>query len=73
MQKQDLVEMEGYVCECLPNAMFRVELSNGFFVLAHLSGKLRRFSIKVLLGDYVRVELSPYDLNRGRIVFRMKR
>ena len=72
MQKQNAVRMEGYVVECLPNAKFRVELVNGFFVIAHLSGKIRRFSIKVLLGDHVLVELSPYDLTRGRIIFRSR-
>ncbi len=58
--------------ECLPNAMFRVELSNGHMVLAHISGRMRRHFIKILPGDTVRVELSPYDLARGRVVYRFK-
>jgi translation initiation factor IF-1 len=73
MQKQDLIKMEGQVSECLPNAMFRVDLPNGFHVLAHVSGKIRRYSIKILLGDKVKVELSPYDLTRGRITYRLKK
>jgi translation initiation factor IF-1 len=60
------------VQECLPNAMFRVELSNGHMVLAHISGRMRRHFIKILPGDTVRVELSPYDLARGRVVYRFK-
>jgi translation initiation factor IF-1 len=71
--KQDLIEMEGIISECLPNALFRVELPNGFHILAHISGKIRRFSIKILLGDKVKVELSPYDLTRGRIIYRLKK
>ena len=73
MEKQDLIRMEGTVSECLPNAMFRVDLPNGFHVLAHISGKIRRYSIKILLGDKVKVELSPYDLTRGRITYRLKK
>jgi len=66
------IEMEGVVIQCLPNASFQVNLENGFHVLAHVSGKIRRNSIKVLLGDRVRVELTPYDLTKGRIVYRYK-
>jgi translation initiation factor IF-1 len=62
--------MEGKVIQCLPNAMFRVHLENGFTILAHVSGKIRRFSIKIVLGDQVKVELTPYDLTKGRIVYR---
>ena len=70
MSKQDLIEMEGTVTESLPNAMFRVDLDNGFNVLAHISGKIRRNYIKILPGDRVKVELTPYDLSVGRITFR---
>lgn len=70
--QQDVIELEGTVNESLPNAMFRVKLDNGFEVLAHVSGKLRRNYIKILLGDRVRLELSPYDLTRGRITYRFK-
>jgi len=73
MKKQELIKMEGVISECLPNAMFRVDLPNGFHILAHISGKIRRYSIKILLGDKVRVELSPYDLTRGRITYRLKK
>ena len=69
---QDVIEMEGKVIESLPNAMFLVVLDNGFEVLAHVSGKLRRNYIRILLGDRVRLELSPYDLTRGRITYRFK-
>jgi len=72
MQKQELIQMNGVVTECLPNAMFRVELQNGFHILAHISGKIRRHSIKILLGDRVLVELTPYDLTKGRITYRLK-
>jgi translation initiation factor IF-1 len=72
MQKQELIQMNGIVTECLPNAMFRVELQNGFHILAHISGKIRRHSIKILLGDRVVVELTPYDLTKGRITYRLK-
>jgi translation initiation factor IF-1 len=72
MPKEDAVEVEGTVVEPLPNAMFRVELENGHRVLAHISGKMRMNFIKILPGDKVTVELSPYDLNRGRIVYRYK-
>jgi len=72
MAKQDVIEVEGTVVEPLPNAMFRVELENGHKVLAHVSGKIRMNFIRILPGDRVLVELSPYDLNRGRIVYRYK-
>ncbi|HOB21649.1 MAG TPA: translation initiation factor IF-1 [Bacillota bacterium] len=72
MAKQDVIEVEGRVIEPLPNAMFRVELDNGHKVLAHISGKMRMHFIKILAGDRVTVELSPYDLSRGRIVYRYK-
>ncbi len=70
MPKEELIEVEGVVKESLPNAMFRVELDNGHLVLAHISGKIRKHFIRILPGDRVKVELSPYDLNRGRITFR---
>jgi translation initiation factor IF-1 len=72
MPKVDAIEVEGTVIETLPNAMFRVELDNGHRVLAHISGKMRMHFIKILPGDKVLVELSPYDLTRGRIVYRSK-
>jgi len=72
MAKQDAIEVEGTIIEPLPNAMFRVELENGHKVLAHISGKMRMNFIKILPGDRVTVELSPYDLSRGRIVYRYK-
>lgn len=72
MAKQDVIEVEGTVLEPLPNAMFRVELENGHKVLAHISGKMRMHFIRILAGDKVLVELSPYDLTRGRIVYRFK-
>lgn len=72
MAKQDVIEVEGRVVEPLPNAMFRVELENGHTVLAHISGKMRMHFIRILAGDKVTVELSPYDLTRGRIVYRYK-
>ncbi|MBI2608279.1 MAG: translation initiation factor IF-1 [Deltaproteobacteria bacterium] len=71
-KKEEAIEVEGKVLETLPNAMFRVELENGHKVLAHISGKMRMFYIKILPGDKVRVELSPYDLSRGRIIYREK-
>ena len=71
-EKQSLIEMEGIVTQCLSNGMFRVKLENGFNVLAHVSGKIRRNFIRILLGDRVTVELSPYDLTRGRIIFRLR-
>ncbi len=72
MPKEDAIEVEGKVVEPLPNAMFRVELDNGHKVLAHVSGKMRMHYIRILRGDRVKVELSPYDLTRGRITFRIK-
>lgn len=72
MSKQDVIEVEGTVIEPLPNAMFRVQLQNGHKVLAHVSGKIRMNFIRILAGDRVMVELSPYDLSRGRIVYRYK-
>lgn len=72
MPKEDAIQVEGKVLETLPNAMFRVELENGHRVLAHISGKMRMHFIKILPGDKVTVELSPYDLTRGRIIFREK-
>ncbi len=72
MSGKDVIEVEGTVIEPLPNAMFRVELKNGHKVLAHVSGKIRMNFIRILAGDRVMVELSPYDLNRGRIVYRYK-
>jgi translation initiation factor IF-1 len=68
--QEDKVEFEGEVTEALPNAMFRVRLDNGHEVLGHIAGKMRRFRIRILPGDRVRVEVSPYDLSRGRIVYR---
>jgi translation initiation factor IF-1 len=70
MPKEDAIEVIGTVLETLPNAMFRVELENGHKVLAHISGKMRMHYIKILPGDKVKIELSPYDLGRGRIVYR---
>ena len=72
MSKADVIEIEGTVVEKLPNAMFQVELENGHQVLAHISGKLRMNYIRILPGDKVTVEISPYDLTRGRITFRHK-
>ena len=72
MTKQGVIEFEGTIKESLPNAMFRVELDNGHKVLAHISGKMRKHFIRILPGDRVLVELSPYDLNRGRITYRYK-
>jgi translation initiation factor IF-1 len=72
MSKQDVIEVEGVVYETLPNAMFRVKLENGHKVLAHISGKMRMHFIKILPGDRVKVELSPYDFTRGRIIYRSK-
>ncbi|MDD5085218.1 MAG: translation initiation factor IF-1 [Candidatus Omnitrophica bacterium] len=70
MPKEDAIEVEGIVIEPLPNAMFRIQLENGHKVLAHISGKMRMNYIRILRGDRVRVELSPYDLTRGRITYR---
>ena len=72
MSKGDAIEVQGTVLEALPNAMFRVELENGHRVLAHISGKMRMHYIKILPGDKVTVELSPYDLTRGRITYRQR-
>ena len=72
MTKQGVIEFEGIIRESLPNAMFRVELDNGHKILAHISGKIRKNFIKILPGDRVRVELTPYDLTRGRITYRIK-
>ena len=74
MAKQDdMIEVEGTIIEALPATQFKVELDNGHEVLAYLSGKMRKYYIRILLGDRVRVELSPYDLTRGRIVYRYKK
>ncbi len=72
MAKEDTIEMQGEIVETLPNATFRVELENGHEVIAHISGKMRKNYIRILPGDKVTVELTPYDLNRGRIVYRAK-
>lgn len=72
MAKEDTIQVEGKVLEPLPNAMFKVELDNGHVVLAHISGKMRMHFIKILPGDRVTLELSPYDLGRGRIIYRYK-
>jgi translation initiation factor IF-1 len=72
LSKEDVIEVEGKVLEALPNAMFQVELKNGHQILAHISGRLRMNFIRILPGDKVTVELSPYDLNRGRITWRGK-
>jgi len=72
MAKEEHIEMEGVVTETLPNTMFRVELENGHVVIAHISGKMRKNYIRILTGDKVRVELTPYDLSKGRITYREK-
>ena len=72
MAKEEAISVEGEIVEILPNAMFKVRLENGHVVLAHVSGKMRMFYIKILIGDKVTVELSPYDLTRGRITYRFK-
>jgi translation initiation factor IF-1 len=72
MEKEAAIEVEGTVTEPLPNAMFRVKLSNGHTVLAHVSGKMRKFYIRILRGDKVKLEMSPYDLEKGRITYRYK-
>ena len=72
MTKKERIEVEGKVTVCLPNTMFRVELANGHAVLAHISGKMRKHYIKILPGDRVLVELSPYDLSRGRVTYRLR-
>lgn len=72
MSSKDVIELEGTIQESLPNAMFRVELENGITILAHISGKIRKNFIRILPGDKVKVELTPYDLTRGRITYRLK-
>ena len=72
MSKQDVIEVEGTILESLPNAMFQVKLENGHVILAHISGKIRMNFIKILPGDRVTVEITPYDLSRGRITYRFK-
>ena len=72
MSKQDVIEVEGKILEALPNATFKVELENGHVIIAHVSGKIRMNFIKILPGDKVTVELTPYDLNKGRITYRFK-
>ena len=72
MAKEDSIEMEGTVVETLPNTMFRVELENGHVVTAHISGKMRKHYIRILTGDKVTVQLTPYDLSKGRIVYRAR-
>ncbi len=72
MAKEDIIEIQGTVSETLPNAMFRVKLDNGHIILAHISGKMRMHFIRILPGDKVTVEMSPYDLSRGRITYRFK-
>jgi translation initiation factor IF-1 len=72
MAKEDVIEMEGKVLETLPNTLFRVELENGHIVTAHISGRMRKHYIRILTGDMVKVELTPYDLSKGRITYRMK-
>ncbi|MES2663260.1 MAG: translation initiation factor IF-1 [Pseudomonadota bacterium] len=72
MSKDDHIEMEGTVTETLPNTLFRVELDNGHVVTAHISGKMRKNYIRILTGDKVKVDMSPYDLSKGRIIFRVR-
>ncbi len=72
MAKEDVIEMQGTILETLPNTMFREELENGHVVIAHISGKMRKNYIRILTGDKVTVELTPYDLTKGRIVFRQR-
>jgi translation initiation factor IF-1 len=72
MPKKETIEVEGVILECLPNATFRVQLANGYKVLAHISGKMRKNYIRIIPADKVLVELSPYDLTRGRITYRLK-
>ncbi|NQT89917.1 MAG: translation initiation factor IF-1 [Candidatus Omnitrophica bacterium] len=72
MMKEEAIEVEGTIVEALPNAMFKVDLENGHRVLAHVSGKMRMYFIRILPGDKVKMELSPYDLTKGRIVYREK-
>ena len=72
MAKEDQIEMDGKVIDTLPNTMFRVELENGHIVTAHISGKMRKHYIRILTGDKVKIEMTPYDLSKGRITFRMR-
>ncbi|HUL12116.1 MAG TPA: translation initiation factor IF-1 [Methylococcaceae bacterium] len=72
MSKEDQIEMEGKVIETLPNTMFRVQLDNGHIITAHISGKMRKHYIRILTGDRVKVEMTPYDLTKGRITFRQR-
>ena len=72
MEKEKAIELEGVVMEPLPNAMFKVKLDNGHEILAHISGKMRKFYIRILPGDKVKVEMSPYDLTKGRITYRYR-
>lgn len=72
MAKEDVLEMEGKITEALPNTTFRVELDNGHIITAHISGKMRKNYIRILTGDRVKVEMTPYDLSKGRITFRLK-
>ena len=72
MAKEEQIELEGTVIETLPNTMFRVKLDNGHVIIAHISGKMRKHYIRILTGDRVKIEMSPYDLSKGRITFRMK-
>ncbi len=72
MAKEDCIEMDGTIIDTLPNTMFRVELENGHVVTAHISGKMRKHYIRILTGDKVKVELTPYDLSKGRIVYRAR-
>jgi translation initiation factor IF-1 len=72
MTKRERIEVEGKIITCLPNAMFRIELTNGHQVLAHISGRMRKHYIKILPGDRVLVELSPYDLGHGRVTYRLR-
>lgn len=72
MSKEDLIEFTGEITEALPNAMFRVKLESGITILAHTAGKMRKFRIRVMVGDKVDIEMTPYDLSKGRIIFRHK-
>lgn len=72
MSKEDQIEMDGVVIETLPNTMFRVQLENGHIVIAHISGKMRKHYIRILTGDQVKVEMTPYDLTKGRITYRVR-
>jgi translation initiation factor IF-1 len=72
MSKEDMIQMEGTVIDCLPNATFNIQLENGLMVLGHISGKMRKNFIRILTGDKVTVEVSPYDLTKARVIFRIK-